>query len=214
MFLWVKATVTVKWEGSSLRSVNDALNSCWAWELLFRSLASDGRTTRTRTFFFLPLSPPFPTEQRECCFRIATSGTFNLKAPHGTWRISLVVSLWGSDGFFPLRRDRRIKTRFTWFKAARERLAPTTSTSSRRPRVHRTPDQSVKCPVFHDFGFFLSSLNALQIWWCHRRHFFLKLWRSATFLTSLGERHSAGFGLFQLHVAGLCVCLKSECKVL
>lgn len=30
-------------------------------------------------------------------------------------------------------------------------------------------------------------LNALQIWRCHRRHFFLKLWRSTTSLTSLGK---------------------------
>lgn len=45
--------------------------------------------------------------------------------------------------------------------------------------------------IFTDLELFLFSLNALQIWWCHRGHFFLKLWRSTTFLTSLGEHIQA-----------------------
>lgn len=128
-------------------------------------------------------------------------GGFNLKVLRWIWRISLVVSLWGSDGqtdFFAFttnwrlkKKKRKKKSFLLLFWVVRKGDPPMTLPSYINATFtgYRVIWYSVW--IFTDLELFLFSLNALQIWWCHRGHFFLKLWRSTTFLTSLGEHIQA-----------------------
>ena len=181
----------------------DACNSCYDCKVLFQSLASDGRTTPNSK----PFSPLFSLND----VNIDSEGDAQA-TQKGTWgvliwkcftglsfffffflRVSLVVSLWGSDGFFASHRDREIKVSLCLNQAARKTNPPVTftfyitATFTGYKFLFDTISASFANFDLFSFFFLPFSLNALQIWWCHRRHFFLKLWRSTTFLTSLGK---------------------------
>lgn len=60
----------------------------------------------------------------------ATNGSFNLKVLHGTLTVSLVVSLWGSDGFFRFYHDWDIQLFLLLYFVARKSDKPMTFTSN------------------------------------------------------------------------------------
>lgn len=98
-----------------LRSVIDACNSCYDCKVLFQSLASDRRTTPTQTLSPSPERRKYWFERRGITEQLL--GVLIWKCFTGPEGI-LIVSLWGSDGFFRIYRDRKkiiFLSYFRWF---------------------------------------------------------------------------------------------------
>lgn len=131
-----KTTVSPKWEGLNLRC------SCAVWVMLAtlvmtaRSCFNQWRQAdarhRLKPFHLLPNDVNIDREKRGTTER--HGGSFTLKALHGTLRGSLVVSLWGSGGFFRVRRGCQIKLFlcYVWWLVKETRLWPSRLTVLRR----------------------------------------------------------------------------------